>query len=113
MVEPDSDKDSIVVNMDNDNFVTHQFLEDLTANADGLSSGAIKGVFFKHPQCLATTGRIACSMKSFMAAGGYDEDLDPLGYEDVSWPCMYTQRLALVMLLMCFYCAVVVPLFSM
>ena len=91
---------NILVNMDNDNFVTREFFEDLFANADGLSSGALKGVFFRHPQCQARTGRIVCGMRTFCETGGYDESLEPLGYEDFSWSCMYTQRLVLVMLFM-------------
>ena len=83
-VESDSGKDSILVNMDNDNFVTHEFLQDLSDHAEDMSTGAIKGMFFRHPQCSATTGRIACGMRVFQDCGGYDEGLEPLGYEDSS-----------------------------
>ena len=80
----DNNEGGILVNMDNDNFVTESFFDDLLGNADGLSSGALKGLFFKHPQCQATTGRMACGMRVFHECGGYDESLEPLGYEDSS-----------------------------
>ena len=87
--------------MDNDNFVTEEFFEDLFEKADGMSSGKISGVFFKHPQCQATTGRIACGLAVYRACGGYDEQLEPLGYEDSSWPCAASAAAAYLLLLTC------------
>ena len=104
---------NMLVDMDNDNFVTREIFEDLFANADGLSSGALKGVFFRHPQCQATTGRIACGMRAFYETGGYDESLEPLGYEDFFGHACTHSGLSLLCCSCDFAALSVVPLFSM
>ncbi len=79
----------IIVNVDNDNFITAAFLQDLLAKAPKmlrLDSNAVPevcGCFYRHPSVGSTTGRIACSMYAFQRVGGYLEEMAPSGYQDI------------------------------
>ena len=43
---------------------------------------ACTGVFYRHPYTGATTGRIASSIDTLEAIGGYDEELGPMGGQE-------------------------------
>jgi len=80
------DAPCILVNVDNDNFVTDEFVRKVVEHGRellGIGPRKLHGLFFRHPKVGATTGRIACSLEDFYRVGGYLEDMGPSGYQDV------------------------------
>ena len=77
----------ILVNVDNDNFVTDEFVRKVVEHGKELlgmdPSRKLHGLFFRHPNVGSTTGRLACSLEDFYRVGGYLEDMGPRGYQDV------------------------------
>ena len=78
----------MLVNVDNDNFVTDEFVRKVVEHgqellAKGPDPRKLHGLFFRHPNVGSTTGRIACSLEDFYKVGGYLEDMGPSGYQDV------------------------------
>ncbi len=92
---------TILVNVDGDNFVTPGFCRDIIQNSIGMQSTSgvplvdlPQGGSQKLPFCVCarysrpgpgggTTGRICIALPVFRALKGYDEDLGPSGYQDV------------------------------
>ena len=79
----------MLVNVDNDNFVTDEFVRKVIEHGRELlgmgpdHSRKLHGLFFRHPNIGSTTGRIACSLEDFYRVGGYLEDMGPIDYQDV------------------------------
>ena len=68
-------KNSVLVELDCDNFVSDEFMFNLIENGDELLQGEIAGLAWKHPQCPANTGRthvlVACPRGFSECVGGF------------------------------------------
>ena len=97
-------EDVVLVNMDCDNVVSGPFVEDLLENADAMrfwrdTSCWGRGVFmggdirdklpnmvgttYRATNVSATTGRVALGGRVFRLLGGYDQEFEPMGHQDV------------------------------
>lgn len=73
-------KGDIVINLDGDNFAGKDFA--FYVNYIMQKSGEDTIFQFKKAPYWGTEGRIAMMKNHFMALGGYDENLEPIGHED-------------------------------
>jgi len=79
----------VVVNVDNDNLLTEDFVLDVCNRRDSLTvaegdhAAKMCGVFYRRPNCASTTGRIAAGCATLRRMGGYDQELAPTGGQDV------------------------------
>ena len=74
---------AVIVNVDSDNIFGPPFIDMLMGHSKQMVKGELKGIFYRHPKVGSTTGRIACTMATFMKIGGYWEALLPCGSQDV------------------------------
>ena len=78
----EAEQDVLLLNLDCDNFLTHDFLQAVLSAQEVLpqSHWLYGSVNTSDP---GTTGRIWMNLSLFFHVGGYDEDTQPSGYQDV------------------------------
>lgn len=72
----------VLVNVDNDNVITTTFLEAMCSHAPALADGSLGSLRFEGADG-GVTGRVALGAVSFIWLGGYDEEMLPMGYQDI------------------------------
>ena len=77
----------VLVNCDNDNLLTTQFINTLVEHAPNLTAPVGSAHFLAmlrfNGRDGGVTGRIALSASVFRQLGGYDQSFSPMGYQDV------------------------------
>jgi len=81
------DDNAVLVNCDNDNLLTRQFIDMLVEHApklivDPCSTGCLAMLRFSGADG-GVTGRMALSARMFRMLGGYDQTFWPMGHQDI------------------------------